>query len=230
MATLVSPSLGKLISNVRNMLNQPNPANSFWTDAELTEYLNEAVRVYFAEMTKNNEGLFTTTSDLNIVADAETIALPSDCFVVKALYKKRAPNYYDMLDYRNNLTDGYSTQGGTSPSSYYPTYYFRGNNIVLHPVPNFSETAGLKLEYLQFPDMLRDAGDTLTAQVSPIFKQLIESYAVWMAKHKESLVSGTDLTSIPERRLSSLYTQFKETIAQRSKNPTFIKPFNPELE
>jgi len=228
MATLTSPSLGKLITNVRNMLNQPNPSNSFWSDAELTEYLNEGCRIYFAEVTKNDEGLFTTTTDLDIALNTQTVALPSDAFVVKAIWKK-VPNGYEILDYRNNLTESYTTQGGTSSTAYFPSYSFRGNNLVLLPTPNFAETSGLKLEYLQFPDVMVDAADTLTNQISPIFKQLIEAYAVFKAKMKESLVNNVDLTAIPKAQVGDLYGLFKDTIANRSKNPTFIRPFNPEL-
>src|SRR5687768_2519285 len=103
MATLSSPTLQNLITSIRSFLNQRNPNNSFWTDEELTAYLNEGVRMYFVEVVQNDEGYFTTQSDLNITADAETVALPSDCFQVKALYKK-VTDGYEILPYRNNVT------------------------------------------------------------------------------------------------------------------------------
>jgi hypothetical protein len=228
MAALTSPTLTTLLTNVRNFLNQPSASNSFWTDAELTVYLNEAVSLYFAEVSHSQEGLFTTSSDLNIVTDTETVSLPSDCFVVKALYKK-VTDGYEILEYRNDLTEGYSTQGGTNASSYTPSYFFRGNSIVLRPTPNFSQTAGLKIEYMQFPDQMSVGADTLTAQVSPIFKQLVEMYAVYKAKLKESLVNGVVLHTVAKENLNELYASFKEAIERRSKNPTFVQPFNPEM-
>jgi hypothetical protein len=227
MATLSSPTLQNMLHSVRNRLNQPNSANSFWSDEELTEYINDAIQVYFLELVQNNEGYFTIQTDLNIVTDTETVALPTDCFQVRALYKK-VSNGYEILPYRNTFTESYSTQGGTSSDSFLPSYYFRANNIVLRPIPNFSETAGLRLEYTQFPDTLVNGGDTMTAQVAPVFKQVIQSYAVYQAKVKESLVNNVNVHAVAAAHLNDLVAQFRDVMPRRSKSPTAIIPFNPE--
>ena len=227
MATLSAPTAGKLLNNVRNLLNQPNPSNSFWTDLELLEYLNEAIRIYFAQVLKNSEGQFTALADLDIVSGTETVALPSDFFEVKALYIQRNQGY-DILTYQPNLTSGYNTTVGNGASLYSPYYFFRGNNLVLRPTPNFSQSAILRLEYVQFPETLVNGGDSLTTQVSPIFKQLIEMYAVYKAKLKESMVSGVDLTAIPKDNLAQMDKLFIETINKRSQYPEFIVPWHPE--
>ena len=211
------------------MLNQPKESNSFWKDVELTEYLNEAVRIYFVECAQANEGYFTTQTDLNVTANTETVTLPTDCFQVKNLYKK-VNNAYVLLQYLNTVTEGYSTQGGPSGESYFPSYSFRGNSIVLHPVPTGSETSGLRIEYIQFPDQMVWGGDSLTAQVSPIFKQLLIMYAVYKAKLRESMVNGVNTFTIPQQHLAELYKNFKDSLTGRSKNPTYTAPFNPELE
>jgi hypothetical protein len=227
MATLSAPTLGKLITNVRNYLNQPDPSNSFWTDQELTEYANEGIRTYFAEVISNVEGHFTTASDLNIVSGTETVALPTDCFEVRALYKK-VNNGFEILPYSNDLTLGYSTQGGASTELYRPLYFFRDNNLVLRPTPQFSETAGLRIEYIRFPDTLVNGGDSLSTQISPVFKQLIEMYMVYKAKVKESLVNGVNTVTFAQDQLGKIYTLFKEAIVNRSKYPRYTVPYNPE--
>lgn len=227
MGTLSSPTLQNVITVVRGMLNQPSPTNSFWKDTELTDYINEGVRMYFSEVTQNNEGYFTTQVDLDIVADTATVALPSDFYQIKILYKK-VTNGYLPLSYRNNLTEGYSTQGGSSSNGFLPDYYFQGNSIVLRPTPNFSEVGGLRLEYIQFPDTLINGGDAMTSQVSPVFKQLVEAYAVYKAKLKESLVSGVAVHTAAEGHLGAVVKMLRDSIAMRSKNPTSVIPFNPE--
>lgn len=229
MATLTSPTLQTLISEVRILLNQKNPANSFWTDAELANYLNEAVRLYFLEAVQANEGYFTAKTDLNIVANTDTIALPTDCFQVKNVYKA-VTNGFVSLPYRNNMTEGYSTQGGSSSNTYLPYYYFQGNNLVLRPTPNFSETSGIRIEYVQFPDNMVWGGDSMTAQVSPIFKQLIQMYACYKAKLKESMVNNVVLHTVPAENLAQLYKIFKESITRRSRNPIYTVQFSPESE
>lgn len=228
MATLTSPTIEELIENVRNMLNQPDSTNSFWSDAELTEYLNEGVRRYFAEVAPLFDGQFTTTTSLNLVANTETVALPTDCFSVKALYKTMNQGY-SILKYRNNILDSYSTTT-QSGDSYIPYYYFRGNNIVLRPVPGASETGGLLLEYVQFPETMVNGGDSLTAQVAPVFKDLIQMYAVTKAKTKESLVTGVDTTALAKSNLTDLYMAFKESIQTRAASTSSTLPFNPESD
>lgn len=228
MATLTSPTLSKVLFNVRNLLSQTDPTNSTWSDLELTEYINEAIRMYFSEVAKGSEGYFTTSSTLNIVSDVETVALPSDFFEMRALYIQRN-NGWEVLAYQNNLTDGFNTNGGNSSNSYSPYYFFRGNSIVLRPTPNFSATGVLRIEYIQFPDTLVNGGDAMTNQVSPIFKQLIEMYAVYKAKLKESLGgNGLQLEAPAQRNLDQIYKMFIDTINKRSQFPEFTIAFNPE--
>jgi hypothetical protein len=229
MAVLSAPTIEELIQDVRNMLSQPSATNSNWSDEELAVYLNEAIRRYFAEVVQHAEGQFTTVDDLNITADSETIALPADFFSVRRVWKK-VNQGYEILHYRNALNEGYSTAGGSNSSVYLPSYYLRGNSLVLHPVPNFSETDGIRVEYVQFPETLVTGGDSMTAQVSPVFKDLIEMYAVYKAKLKESLTNGTNTYAPARENLNDLFTAFKEALPKRSSNPTAVQPFNPEEE
>lgn len=232
MATLSAPTLGKLIASVRSLLGQPNAANSDWTDLDLTNYLNEAVRMYFAEVIQTGEGWFTITDYLSYTANIETVALPVDFFEVKALYIQRTQGW-EILPYINNITSGFSTNSGATGDTYTPYYYFQGNNIVLRPVPNGSAADALRLDYVQFPEQMVNGADiaggtALLNQISPVFKQLIEMYAVYKAKLKQSMVNGTDLTAIPSANLSQIYTTFKGAMGKRSMYPGFTVPFEPE--
>ncbi len=224
---LTSSTLGSYLSEVRDMLNQPNAANSFWSDQELIRYLNEGIRMYYLEVTNNDEGFWTTTADLDIVNNQEEVDLPSNCYEVKAVYKT-LPQGYQVLPYRNAISDSYTTQGGTGTDTYFPSYYFRENKLVLRPVPNFDQTAGLKIEYMYFPDQFQNAGDVMSANVLPIFRQLIVMYAVVKAKTKESMVNGTDTTALAKSNLAEIYQLFKDTVQARSKYPQFTKAFSPE--
>lgn len=170
---LSSATLGSYITSVRDMLNQPNASNSFWSDAELTRYLNEAIRLYYLEVTNNDEGQWTTFATLDIVSGQELVALPTNCYEVKAVYKTLNQGYA-VLPYRNAISDSYTTQGGSGTETYFPSYYFQENNLVLRPVPNFSQTAGLRIEYIYFPDMLQNPGDVQSNNMLPIFRQVIE--------------------------------------------------------
>lgn len=229
MATLSSPTAQNLLSDVRTQLNQRDPTNSFWKDDELLGYLNDAVSVYFLEAAQANEGYFTAITDLNIVSGTDTVVLPSDCFQVKRVLKKVTDGYVACM-YRNEITQGVATQGGSNSSSFIPSYYFRGNSLVLAPVPQFAETGGIRLEYIQFPDQMIYGGDSLTSQVSPIFKQLIIMYAVYRAKLRESMVNGVNMYQVPADALAGLVPLYRDSLPKRSKGLTFVQPFNPENE
>jgi len=229
MATLTSPTLTELLAEVRILLNQTTAANSNWTDAALTNWLNEGVRRYFQEVTMHAEGHFTTTTTLDITAEQETVALPTDFYELKTLHKK-VTNGWVSLNYNNPLEEGFSTKGGTSSNTYIPYYFFRGQELVLRPTPNFSETGGLLLEYIQFPDTMVNGGDTLTNQVSPIFRDLIIMFAVYKAKFQESQATGISNHQNAAGELGALVTQLQDAVALRSKAPQYIKAFNPESE
>lgn len=209
------------------MLSQPSSTNSTWTDEELTTYLNEGVRRYFAEVVQYMEGQFTTTSDLNLTSGTATIALPSDFFKLKQVWRK-VTNGYLPMHYRNNLTEAVSTEQAGGGDTYCPDYYLRGNSLVLSQTPGFSETAGIRVEYVQFPETMVTGGDSMTAQVSPVFKDLIIAYCIYKAKLKESLTNGTNTTPMALQNLNDLFTAFKELIPNRSASPTAVIPFNPE--
>lgn len=230
MPALTQPTVSELIEEVRSNLNQPGEENSFWTDEELASYLNRAVRRYFEEVVLNMEGQFDTTVALDIVSGVDTVDLPSDFFKVKVLYKKLPDGTYAVLHYRNNLTGGFSTLGGTTSQSYLPYYYFRGNQLVLRPVAQFSEVGGLYLEYTALPETMLSGGDTLTTGVSALFRDLVIAYATWQAKLKESLTTGTDVVSLAKDHLNDQYIAFQNAVVSRSANPTAIIPFNPEAE
>lgn len=224
---LQTPTLSLLLQDVRRMLGQPNPLNSTWSDDDIKHYLNEGIRMYFVEVIKNSEGYFMTSTNLNIVANQEAVALPTDFYEVRALYIQRT-NGWEILTYSNDITNGFQTNSGTSGNTYSPFYYFLGNNIILHPTPNFSQTGVLRLDYVQFPDQMLNGGDPLTSQVSPIFKQLLTMYAVYKCKLQESLVNGVDLSGLAAQDLNNIYNSFKAAINKRSQYPEFVVPFNPE--
>lgn len=229
MATLTQPTIEDLIGEARNLLGQPSSTNSTWSDEEIASYANEAVRRYYAEVVLHSEGQFTAESDLDLVANQDYVTLPTDFYEIKGVWKKVSGGYAP-LHYRNNLTEGYSTDETQSGESYRPYYYFRGNKLILRPGPSAAETAGIRIEYIQFPESMLSGGDSLTNQVSAVFRDLIVMYIVYKAKLKESLSNGMNTYGPARENLNDLYSAFQQAIPGRSHNPTAIKPFNPESE
>jgi hypothetical protein len=107
---------------------------------------------------------------------------------------------------------------------------FRNNQILLRPWPNFTQTAGLRLDYIAMPYALLDGSDLVDAQISPVFRQCVEMYMVYKAKLKESLVTGVRTHEVAAENLAELVKQFRDISALRSKALTSIIPFNPESD
>jgi hypothetical protein len=209
------------------MLNQPSSTNSFWTDAELDRYINEGVRVCFAEVTQNNEGQYLTVADLDLQAGVESVNLPSDCFEVRAAYRKLTDAYV-VMPYNGDVTRGYQTQSTNSGDTYLPSYYFRENALILRDIPAANETGGVRLEYIAFPEVMVSGSNAMPAGISPVFKQVVEMYAISKAKMKESLVTGVDTSALAKANLNELFIQFRESIRNRTLYPKYTVPFNPE--
>lgn len=226
MASLSSPALSLLLTEVRILLNQTQNTNSSWSDPELIGYLNDGIRTFFLEINEHAEGQFDKQADLNIVASTDLVALPSDFFQVKKLYMLQN-TVYRVLAYDNDVTASYDTTPSSASASYTPYYYFRGNNLVLRPVPGFSLTAGLRLEYTAIPDTLIVGGDVLTSSISPVYKELVVLHCVYKAKCKEDLVNGSNTSAKAASLLSDAYSKFKETVGRRSKYPQSTIMFNP---
>lgn len=226
MALLQQPTLARLLKETRIFLGQLKEDNSFWKDDELTLYINDGLRHYFTVIAEGGDGQFDTSTTLALVANQETVPLPTDCYEVRALYIVQTDRNA-ILRYDNNITDSYTTLNNSGGNNYQPTYYFRGEDLVLRPMPNFSNPAALVLEYTKFPETLITGGDVLTKGISPIFKELVVKYAVYQAKLRESSVRGGDTYLPVQKHLSDLFQNFKNIANARTKYPQFIKPFNP---
>lgn len=227
MAVLVTPTLESLVRDSRILLNQPKAENSRFSDAELTKYANQAVKQIFGIVNKMGEGQFDKTTTLSIVSGVETVALPTDCFSIKVLYKVQG-TVNRRLEYKNSMLLDYDNNSQNSGSTTYePYYYLRVNNIVLRPIPGFSETSGLILEYTAYPSILQFGGDSLDSGVSPLFEELITTYVVYKCKLKDDLSGGGNSRQAAVEHMSDLYNNFKDQLSERSKAPQYVSPFEP---
>lgn len=150
MATLTSPTKDELIASVRRTLGQEDENNSSWSNKELGEYLDEAVRRYFAEVIQYSEGQFTTSTTLDLVAGQREVNCPSDFFEVVRLYKVLDDGRRQILSYDNSFNRSYTTNTSNNSTNYAPSYKLRRNQIVLETQPAFSQTGAWRSSILPF--------------------------------------------------------------------------------
>lgn len=227
MAALVAPTLERLIRDARVLLRQPKAENSRYTDSELTSYANDALQQIFLTVNEVGEGQFDKVANLDITNAVETVALPSDCFAIKALYKLQN-TIWRRLEYRQNILEDFDASATNSGSTTYePYYYLRGNSLVLRPPPGFSETASLKIEYTAYPSVMAMGADAMSDGLSPIFKELIVMYIVAKAKLADDLNGGGQGYALAASHRDDLFRQFRHQIMERSKAPQYISSFDP---
>lgn len=189
----------------------------------------------FLTVNEAGEGQFDKTTNLSITGGVDTIALPSDCFSVKAVFKVQG-TIARRLEYHQNIVNDYDlSQSSQGSSSYEPYYYFRGNSLVLRPIPGATETTtqgvspsvGLIMEYTAYPSVLVYGSDTLDNGMSPLFKELIVSYIIAKAKFKDDLSGQGQGYALANSRMVDLFRQFRHQLMERSKAPQYINTFEP---
>lgn len=200
-------------------------SEDYWTDDELTDYINEAYYYYWQWLlnARDNRALKSTT--LNIVADTAEIALPSD-FISARLIEKVEDNSTYPIEWFERFDEPNYT-GGVSYTGYYSgfTIRFVGTDLVLEPTPNTSETGGIKLTYYFLPAELSDDSDTPDAGFSALYHDLLLFKAAVFAKTKEESYGGGAPVGSWEYICQQKEQQFKASIEQPSVQRMAARPF-----
>lgn len=200
-------------------------SESYWTDDELNDYLNEAYYYYWQWLlnARDNRALKSTT--LNIVADTAEIALPSD-FVAARLVEKVENNVTYPIEWFERFDEPNYT-GGVTYSSHYPNFTVRfvGSNLVLEPTPNTSETGGIKLTYYFYPAEMSIDTESPDAGFSPLYHDLLPYKASVFAKTKEEQYGGGAPLGSWEYLCQQKEQQFKASIELPSVQRACARPF-----
>lgn len=137
-------NLGTMETRFRYFTNDKNAVR--FTQPEAYFYLNEAYKYYFARLVSCGYGslIKSPPSSLNITANDNKVALPSDFLRVRLLERVIDACWYPMKYIENY---NYSEDTTSAYGDEIPDYSFIGNNIVLKNTPTESVTGGLRLTY-----------------------------------------------------------------------------------
>lgn len=131
-----------IITDVRRKLNEPTASESFWTDADLLQYLQEAKDLREAELLGHHEGYNTKIFKADLVAGQRSYELPEEVTVVQRVWSTQVGEKV-LLDEDRQHYGSYeldSVQGVTT------SFRLSDNHILLHPTPSDSTTDGLIIE------------------------------------------------------------------------------------
>jgi hypothetical protein len=150
---------------VRDEIVTQNPG--FLSDLEIDRWINEGYRNYCHRLMKADQGYFEQTEYLNLTANVETITLPSifanlQSMIRSTRVERVLPTGTVPLRFRKRFDEVNPISSSVTGFAYFPTYNFRGGNLVLEPPPSSSEvggasTGGLLLYYVAEPPKLESA-------------------------------------------------------------------------
>lgn len=200
---------------VRRYINETDSTNSNFTDSEIYDYLNQAIRFLGTEM----EWPFQT-AEATSVAEQAVYTLPEDFISLVDFYFdnkdlpiiERADLSALRIDWQNALSS-------------MPQYAYKADNakIGLYPKPD-ATNAGLTLQiqYIKVPPDLSD--DTTSPDLHVAFQDCLPFYAAFLCELKAGNTKRSDymitLYETHKKKLMSKVQKFSDdTLAFRWSDP-----------
>lgn len=159
-------SLGTLRGNVRSLLNEAEPASTsvttFWTDAEINQWLNDAKNKVFQPLRLIKQASGTVTSGTAGTVGVDVLNLPADWTETVGLTTDSAanpgsPSLITEVTFRDFFARGADTTATGQPVVYYQIGETTTDQpqVKLWPIPDQTYNYALEYYYAQ-PDMSAD--------------------------------------------------------------------------
>lgn len=161
--------LSEIRTRVRDILNESTA--TFWTDAELTAYINDGVRA-IAEIGRCIQTINTTAATVN---GTRTVAFTG--YSVEAVLYQPSSGTEKALVKTDELRFGRLQSNGTYPQFFAET----GQYVAIEPIPD----AAYNLDIYYYAAPTDMSGDADVPSVPLAYRQLIILYALYRAYMKE---------------------------------------------
>lgn len=221
----MSSTLGTLITLVSRKLGD-RVVGEYYSENEIKDTIGEAYRYYTQKLVGLSAGYFETTVMLDIVANSPLISTASftpPFWIVSQLWRQVTFGFYPLRPSENRYNADYTLGSGTG-DAYLPTYKLKGQNIYLTPTPLFSQTAGLKLDYVYqptFPNYTSSSLFTFDANFPAIYEtNVIIRSAIKLMESKDAIGGVSDIGTF-RSELAELDRAFEETMTP-DENPDSV--------
>jgi hypothetical protein len=164
-----------MLAELRLILHEDTAADSFWTDAELLAYFNQAMDLRVMEMADAHEGWMTDPYTADLVAGQVNYTLPEGAGRVKRVLivvtSGSTTREYPLR--RNQRWSQAATTTNTSGLDCLPTYRLMGEMLYLDPPYGKAVTGGLKIEVEAAPARLTAGSSTLAQRFPDVAESLL---------------------------------------------------------
>jgi hypothetical protein len=153
------------------------------SDTQLTEWINASIRELVDFMVVRDPSFFVSRTDIDVVVGTRLYNLPSDMWKLlgAAVVDETAVDGYCVLQ-RHSWDERYDTVWSNDKLD--TRYLIVGDQLELHPTPNWSGT--IRLEYAPYPTALSEPSDTFD------FRNGAQEWVVLDACAKAALATGKD--------------------------------------
>lgn len=206
-----------LTETVRRYIDEEDSDNSHFTDDEIYDYLNQAIRFLGSDLEWPLQ-----TAQATSVEDQAVYELPDDFISLSDVYfDNRDMVIIDRVDLPGMSVTWQDTEAGT------PRYVYRTDNkkIGLYPKPDADNASLLiQIQYIKVPPDLSD--DTTAPDLHVAFQDCLPFYAAFLCHHKlgnpKAAQGNLDLYEQHKKKLESKLQKFSnESLRFRWSDPYY---------
>jgi hypothetical protein len=204
-------TLIEVIDGARSLANEeldssrtfPDNTSTFWKDSTLITYFNMVQNEISNEIIQTFEDYFVTQTTLSITSGCADYTLPARFMKVRRVEDFRTDDPVEIFPSTiNERNTDWSYHTRTSGSYWIGGYYIRGNQIVLHDTPTFTNSSAVRMFYV------RALADVTAGSDSSDIPAEHHRILVW-GVYKHMLVQQQADTSIASGEYDKLLTRLK---------------------
>jgi len=218
--------LGELVKEVSIMLGD-KVIGEFYPSEEIKRAIGDAYKYYVMKLIQGGEGYFETTTNLDLVANTETVSLArlNPPFLTCSVLWRKLSTGYKPLRKNEQRFKFQSTIGIGAGDTYIPEYRFRGTNLVLTPYPIHNETDGLKMDYVYiptFPNRLSDNTFEFDSNFPSIFELNVKLRTVVKLLESKDASGGVSDIATFRQELADADQVFEQSLT-KDENPDIVE-------
>jgi len=143
---------------------------AYVTNTNLDRELNQSYLELFDKLVSaGSDDYFESTNNISVVADTASYALPTDYYkTIGVDVKLSNGNYVNISRYNKAQRNKYSIYRIGAVSREWAMYRIRGDNMIIVPTPNWTETAGIRHLYVAIPTLFTEGVNEATADAATL--------------------------------------------------------------
>lgn len=201
-----------LLAEIRQLLRETTAADSYWSDADLLDYFNQAYDLRCMWLMDQHEGWLTERWKTDLVANQKVYTLPEGVDRIKrVLFRFTGGTTYEVpLTRAERWSDPtYEEAVNTTANGGVPTYRTLGKLLYIEPPSAEARTDGLVIELEALPTRFTGGGDKIDLALPSVLETLLV-YDVWDIALGVEDASEIGVSQNARDRLRTFHAQYQK--------------------